>query len=195
MRGIALGRRLLDDFASIVTPATILRWHQKLVAQKWTYLSRQPSRKLRMQRIADHVVRMARENLTWGYDRIQGALANLGHTVAPNTIAKILKQQGIDPAPERRHKTSWRQFLRTQWHSIAAADFFTTEVWTTRGLVTWYTFFVIDPATRAIEIVGSSPFPGDDFIVRCNDIPSHLTRSPRKARRPRHGAEDGAIRS
>ena len=73
---------------------------------------------------------MARENLTWGYDRIQGALKSLGHVVAANTIKKILKQHGIDPAPERSKRTTWRQFLRTHAASIAGCDFFSTEVLT-----------------------------------------------------------------
>ncbi len=164
VRGVALGRKLLDDFATIVTPETILRWHRRLVAQKWTCPSRQPDRKLVMRRIAELVVRMARENPSWGYDRIQGALKNLGHVVAPNTIKKILKRHGIDPAPERAKRTTWRQFLRTHAASIAAGDFFSTEVWTARGLVTYYTFFVIDLATRAVTIVGSTPNPDDDFM-------------------------------
>ena len=107
---------------------------------------------------------MARENVTWGYDRIQGALKNLGHVVAPNTIKKILKRHGIDPAPDRAKRTTWRQFLRTHADSIAGGDFFSTEVWTARGLVTYYTFFVIDLATRAVTIVGSTPNPDDDFM-------------------------------
>ena len=164
VRGIALGRSLLDEFASIVTPETILRWHRQLVAKKWTFPSRHPDRKLLMQRIAELAARFARENSSWGYDRIQGALENLGHVVAPNTIKRILKRWGIDPAPERAKRTSWRQFLRTHAASIAAGDFFSTEVWPARGLVTWYTFFVIDLATRAVTIVGSTPNPGDDFM-------------------------------
>ncbi|MSR47413.1 MAG: transposase [Planctomycetes bacterium] len=164
VRGVALSRGLLDEFASIVTPETILRWHRQLVAKKWTFPSRQPDRKLLMQRIAELAVRFARENPSWRYDRIQGALANLGHVVAPNTINKILKRWGIDPAPVRKKQTSWRPFLRTHAASIAAGDFFSTEVWSVRGLVTWYTFFVIDLATRAVTIAGSTPNPDDDFM-------------------------------
>ncbi len=164
VRGAALGRRILDEFASIVTPETILRWHRQLVAKKWTFWSRLPDRKLLMRRIAELVVRMAWENPSWGYDRIQGALKNLGHVVAPNTIKKILKRHGIDPAPERAKRTTWRQFLRTHAESITAGDFFSTEVWTPRGLVTYYTFFVIDLATRAVTIVGSTPNPDDEFM-------------------------------
>jgi hypothetical protein len=164
VRGAALGRRVLQQFANVVTPETILRWHRSLIAMKWTFPRRRASRRDVMRRIAALVLRMARENPAWGHDRIVGALAHLGHHVAPTTVRNILESHGIDPVPERRTKTSWRQFLRAQFSSIAAADFFTTEVWTAWGLVTWYTFFVIDLATRAIEVVGSTPSPGEDFM-------------------------------
>jgi len=116
-----------------------------------------------MRTIADLVVRMARDHPTWGCERIVGGLAHLGHRVAPNTVKRILHAHGIDPSPQRRRRTSWRRFLRAQFSSTAA-DFFTTEVWSARGLVTWYTFFVIDLATRAVEIVGSTPSPDEDFM-------------------------------
>lgn len=117
-----------------------------------------------MRTIVEVTLRMARDNPTWGYDRIVGALAHVGHRVAPNTVKKILKSNGIDPAPARRLKTSWRKFLKAQWSSIAAADFLTTEVWSASGLVTYYTLFVIDLATRTIEIVGSTPWPDEEFM-------------------------------
>ena len=103
------------------------------------------------------VVRMAEENPTWGYTRIQGALKNVGHRVGRSTIARILKAHGLPPVPQR--PTSWQTFLRAHWGAIAGADFFTTEVWTWRGLVTFYTLFGIDPASRRIQIVGSTPYP------------------------------------
>ena len=81
-------------------------------------------------RISKLVVRMAEENRGWGYRRIQGALANLGHVVARTTVANILKRHGIEPAPERNRKTTWKEFLRRHWSQIIAADFFTVEVWT-----------------------------------------------------------------
>jgi len=172
VRGRALGRRALEQFASLVTPETILRWHRRLIAEKWTFPRLWPSRRKVMAEIAALTVRFARENPTLGYDRIQGALANLGHRVAPNTIKKILRRHGIDPAPVRQTKTSWRRFLRIHSDVIAAADFFTTEVWTARGLVTYYTFFVIDHATRAIEILASTPYPGEEFM---NQVARNLT--------------------
>jgi len=107
---------------------------------------------------------MARENPTWGYRRIQGALTNLGHRVARSTIATILRNEGIGPVPER--PTSWRSFLAAHWEAIAAADFFTTEVWTARGLVTYYTLFVIELASRRVHLVGSTPHPDDAFMVQ-----------------------------
>lgn len=198
VRGVALGRGLLDEFASIVTPETVLRWHRQLVAKKWTFLSRQPDRKLLMQRIAELAVRFARENPSWGYDRIQGALKNLGHVVAPNTIKRILKKHGIDPAPERAKRTTWRQFLRTHADSIAAGDFFSTEVWSARGLVTWYTFFVIDIATRTVTIVGSTPNPDDDFMKQVarnlTDCVDGFLRKKRFLILDRDGKFNGAFR-
>jgi transposase InsO family protein len=93
---------------------------------------------------------------------ILGALKNVGRRVSRSTIARILKTHGMPPAPER--PTSWQTFLRAHWGAIAGADFFSTEVWTWRGLVTFYTVFVIDLASRRVQIVGSTPFPNDLFM-------------------------------
>jgi transposase InsO family protein len=103
----------------------------------------------------------AEENPTWGYIRIVGALKNVGHRVSRSTVARILKGHGIPPVPER--PTSWQTFLGAHWGAISGADFFTTEVWTWRGLVT-YTVFVIDLASRRVRIFGSTPFPNDLFM-------------------------------
>src|SRR5262249_41209318 len=108
--------------------------------------------------------RMAKENPTWGYTRIVGALANLGHDVARTTVANILKAAGIAPAPER--PSSWRTFLKAHAGVIAAADFFTVEVWTARGLVTHYVLFAIDLATRAVEIAGVTTTPDAQFMAQ-----------------------------
>jgi putative transposase len=105
---------------------------------------------------------MAEENPTWGYTRIQGALKNLGHRVGRSTIARIPRANGIPPAPKR--PTSWQTFLRAHWGEIAAADFFSTEVWTWHGLVTFYTVFVIELASRRVQILGSTPHPDEAFM-------------------------------
>jgi hypothetical protein len=102
-----------------------------------------------MKEIRALIVRMAEENSSWGYCRIQGELKKLGHRVARSTIAKTLKEHGIPPSPDR--PTTWSTFLRAHEDAIAATDFFTAEVWTARGLVTHYVLFVIHHATRAIE--------------------------------------------
>ena len=105
---------------------------------------------------------MAEENPTWGYTRIQGALKNLGYRVGRSTIARILKAQGLPPVPQR--PTSWETFLKAHWGAIAGADFFTTEVWTWQGLVTYYTVFVIDLASRRVQILGSTRYPEALFM-------------------------------
>jgi hypothetical protein len=151
-RGHALGRSVLAQVATLVTPDTILRWHRQLIARKWTTTRRGLGRPGVLTEIRQLTVRMARENPTWGYRRIQGALRNLGHRVARSTVATILRHHGISPVPER--PTSWRTFLAAHWEAIAAADFFTTEVWTARGLVTYYTLFVIELASRRVHLVG-----------------------------------------
>ena len=93
-----------------------------------------------MREITELVIRMAWENPRWGYTRIQGALENLGHRVSRTTVANILKQHGLDPAPKRRRGMSWSAFLKAHWDTTSAADFFTVEVWGLRGLVTFYVF-------------------------------------------------------
>jgi putative transposase len=164
-RAKALGRSALEALATIVTPDTLLRWHRQLVAAKWTRsragrVGRPPV----MATIRDLTLRMARENSGWGYTRIVGALANVGHEVARTTVAKILKAAGIAPAPER--PTSWGTFLRAHAGGIAAADLFTVEVWTARGLVTHYVLFAIDLATRAVEVLGITPNPDAKFMAQ-----------------------------
>jgi putative transposase len=165
VRGVELGRAFLAEIATIVTPDTILRWHRCLVAAKWSFGSKPSSRTGLMKKIATLAVRFANENPTWGYNRIQGALKNVGHVVCANTVKKALKAAGVDPAPERGKTTKWKTFLKAHAASIAATDFFTTEVWTMRGLVTHYTLFVIDVATRAVEIVGTTTNPGGAFMI------------------------------
>jgi Integrase core domain len=161
-RAYRLGRRALRKTATIVTSDTLLRWHRQLVARKWTYATMRSSRREVVMEIQRLVVQMAEENPTWGYTRIQGALKNLGHRVARSTIARILKRRGVPPVPGR--PTSWRTFLRAHWGAIAGADFFTTEVWTWRGLVTYYTVFVIDLASRRVQVLGSTPHPDEAFM-------------------------------
>lgn len=123
----ALGRRLLRDLATIVTPDTLLRWHRELVAQKWDFsaLRKRVGRPRTQEEIAKLVVQMAQENPTWGYNRIEGALKNLGVKISDTTIGEILREHGIEPAPDRQRKTTWETFLKAHWEVLAAVDFTT----------------------------------------------------------------------
>ncbi len=163
-KGRRLGRRLLSQVATIVTPDTILRWHRRLIVRKVTFERKRRGRPGILREISSLILRMATENPGWGYTRIQGALKNLGHGVARSTVATVLKANGIPPAPDR--PSSWRTFLRAHWGAIAAADFFTSEVWTPRGLVTYYILFVIDLRSRRVHLVGSTPTPDDGFMAQ-----------------------------
>jgi putative transposase len=174
-----LGRRALREVATIVTPDTLLRWHRQLIAQKWTYPKTGAGRRGVLGEIRRLVVRMAEENPTWGYTRIQGALKNVGHRVGRSTIARILKAHGMPPAPKR--PTSWQTFLRAHWDAIAGADFFTTEVWTWGGLVTFYTVFVIELASRRVHIIGATPHPDEAFMEYRGGIRPHRV-CPRRRR-------------
>jgi transposase InsO family protein len=160
-RAYRLGRAALRQIATIATPDTLLRWHRQLIARKWTYTKGSRRRGVLFE-IRRLVVRMATENPTWGYTRIQGALSNVGHRVGRSTIRRILKAAGLPPVPQR--PTSWQTFLRAHWGAVAGADFFTTEVWTWKGLVTYYTVFVIDLASRRVQILGSTAHPEALFM-------------------------------
>ena len=162
-KGKILGRKLLAQVATIVTPDTILGWYRRLIATKWTYQKRRVGRPGLMRHLKDQIVRMATDNPSWGYCRIQGAMKNLGHQVARSTIAKALKEQGIKTAPDR--PTSWSSFLRAHADVIVGADFFTTEVWTLKGLVTFYTLFFIEHGSRIVHIAGSTCHPDESFMV------------------------------
>jgi putative transposase len=135
--GKKLGKKALAEVAHVVKPDTILAWHRKLVAQKFdgsqqrTTLGR-PKIDAELEAL---VVRMARENRSWGYDRIVGALANLGCTVSDQTVGNVPKRHGMAPAPERKTTTTWKEFIRTHMDVLVATDFLTAEVWTTAGLI------------------------------------------------------------
>ena len=155
-----LGRRLLREIATIVTPDTLLAWHRTLIAKQYDGSARRgPGRPPVMAEIRALIVRMATENRGWGYTRIQGALANLNHDVSRGTIATILREHGLEPAPGRLKKTTWTEFLKTHWEVLAAADFFTVNVWTGRGLTRYAVLVIIELSTRRIHIARIAPEP------------------------------------
>jgi putative transposase len=107
---------------------------------------------------------MALENPDWGYDRIEGALGSLGHTVSDTTVGNILKKNGIEPAPERTKETTWKTFLQAHWEVMGAADFTSVEVWTRGGLVTFYVLVVMKLSTRRVEIAGVTTNPDAAWV-------------------------------
>ncbi len=161
-----LGRKVLEQLGTLFTPDTILRWHRMLVAQKWDYSDRRKTvgRPPVVKEIVDLVLRMARENPTWGYDKIQGALANLGHEISDATVGNILKAHGIEPAPERKRQTTWKTFLKAHWDVLSAIAFTTIEVRTKGGLVTFYLLLAIKLSTRRVAFAGCTPNPHDAWM-------------------------------
>ena len=119
-----------------------------------------------MDEIRRLIVRMATENRDWGYTRIRGALDNLGHQVARGTIANVLKAHGLEPAPERKKRRTWREFLAAHWDVLAAADFFTIEVWTPRGLTRFTVLVLIHLASRRVQIAGISAQPDGPWVTQ-----------------------------
>src|SRR2546429_4191590 len=166
--GEKLGKQALTAVAQIVKPETILGWHRTLVAQKFdgSQQRRSPGRPTIDQELEALIIRIAQENRSWGYDRIVGALANLGLTVSDQTVGNVLKRHGIAPAPERKTTTTWKEFIRTHVDVLVATDFFTAEVWTLGGLVTYYVLFFLRLGTREVHVPGVTPHPTQAGMIQ-----------------------------
>ena len=138
-----LGREALEDVAAAANPDTILGWYRKLIANKFdgSRFRRRAGRPRIDEEIERLVVQMARENPSWGYDRIVGALKNLGHALSDQTVGNILHRHGISPAPNRKQAISWKDFIRAHRAVLFGADFFTVEVMRFAGLITYYVVF------------------------------------------------------
>ncbi len=166
--GKRLGRRALEEIATIVKPDTILAWHRRLIAKKFdgSKKRRSPGRPPIDAEIEKLIVDLAKENRSWGYDRIAGALANLGHNVSDQTVGNVLKLHGLPPAPTRSKATTWSEFVRSHMDVLTATDFFTAEVWTKAGLATYYVLFFVRLSTRRVHIAGMTPNPHEDWMVQ-----------------------------
>jgi putative transposase len=156
----ALPRAAWSTFS--VRPETLLRWHRQLVAQRWTYPQKKPGRPQLERPRRELILRLARENPHWGYQRIAGELKSLGLAVSPTTVRKVLVRAGLPPAPGRTRQ-SWRSFLRQQAASTLACDFFTVE---TLGLQRIYVLFFISVATRQLEFIACTPNPHGTWVTQ-----------------------------
>jgi transposase InsO family protein len=161
-----LGRKALEDVANVVKPDTLLGWYRRLIARKFdgSQSRRYPGRPRIAHDIEQLVVRMAKENSDWGYDRLVGAMANLGYRLSDQTVGNILQRHGIPPAPTRKRTTTWTDFIRAHMAVLAGTDFFTVEVLTLRGLVTYYVLFFIHLESRRVEVAGITQHPNEDWM-------------------------------
>jgi putative transposase len=166
--GKRLGRTLLAEVACVAKPETILAWYRRLIARQFDGSKSRsyPGRPPLDATIEALIVRMARENSGWGYDRIVGALANLGHKVSDQTVGNILKRYGIAPAPQRKQKTTWKEFIQAHMAVLAGTDFFTVEVLTWHGLVTYYVLFFLHLETRRVTLAGITRHPTEAWMTQ-----------------------------
>jgi putative transposase len=161
-----LRRMVLEDVAATAKPDTILGWYRKLIAKKFdgSKFRRRVGRPKVDQETERLVVQMARENPSWGYDRIVGAMANLGHRLSDQTVGNVLRRHGISPAPKRKQSVSWKNFIRAHRDVLVGMDFFTTEVLTLKGLTTYYVLFFIHLETRQVNLAGFTPHPDQEWM-------------------------------
>src|SRR6202051_5060242 len=164
--GTRIARKALREVACVAKPDTILAWYRRLVAQKFDGSKHRqyPGRPPVSSEVEALVVRMARENSGWGYDRIVGALANLGHRLSDQTVKNVLRRHGIAPAPKRSQVTSWKDFLAAHMNVLAGCDFCTVEVLSWRGLVTYYVLFFLHLESRRVPIAGITRHPDQEWM-------------------------------
>ena len=185
--GHRLGRKVLGEVANVARPDTILAWYRKLVARKFDGSKARRSRgRPRIKgEVEQLIVRMAKENRDWGYDRIAGALANLGYKVCDQTVGNVLQRHALPPAPERKRTTTWPAFIRIHLALLAGTDFLTAEVLTLRGLVTYYVLFFIHLESRRVDI---AHYRSPGRAVDAADSPKRdhggMRRSPRLSLSP-----------
>jgi putative transposase len=166
--GKRLGRSALQQVACVAKPNTILAWYRRLIARKFdgSQFRTSPGRPRVAPEVKALIVRFARENSGWGYDRIVGALANLGHAVSDQTVGNILRRHGIAPAPKRSQTTTWSDFIASHLAVLAGTDFFTVEVLTWRGLATYYVLFFIHLESRRVTLAGLSRHPTSEWMLQ-----------------------------
>ena len=205
--GAQLGKKALSEIATIAKPETILAWNRKFADQS-VDISEPPKsigRPRVDQEIEDWVLRMARENRSWGYDRIQGGLKHLGYTISDQTVGNILKRHGISPAPERKKTVSWRKFIRSHWDVLVTTGFFNSEVWNGLGQIISFLLNLIHFISHSIQSVRGARYQpmltiralvGQMFsLIDHRPRWTHLVEQRSRARRAGYRALRGQIGS
>ncbi|MHA2253672.1 MAG: integrase core domain-containing protein [Candidatus Kariarchaeaceae archaeon] len=153
--GKRLGRKVLDDACCVFSPDTIIKWHRYLIARKYDGSRyRKAGRRRISEELENLIIQIALKNKAWGTRRIKGQLKYVGYNISHTTIGEVLKRNGINPSPYRKRKTRWNEFLKSHWDSLAAIDFFTTEIYTLSGLTRYMVLVTIDYATRKVQVMG-----------------------------------------
>jgi len=164
-----LGRALLQTLGAMFSPDTLLRWHRWFVARKYDGSDRRGKRgpePKKANSIRKLVIQMATDNPSWGYGHITGELKGLGFDVHWQTVRRVMLDQGLLPDPDRPYKSTWKEFLKSHWESLAACDFFSVEAWGLKGLTRYLVFFVIDVATRRVQIAGIHEDPAEPQMLQ-----------------------------
>ncbi|SRR6266446_6718476 len=178
--GKRLGKKALEEIATVAKSNTILTWHRKFIGQKGdTSKPHKLAGRPRIdQQIEALVVRMARENRSWGYDRMVGALANLGYTISDQTVGNILKRHSIPPGPERKKTVTWREFIRMHMDVLRATDFFTSEMWSRFGLlISSLLCFIHFGRPKTILWIGSSINGGTWSTLLCSALSIYMLKA------------------
>jgi putative transposase len=166
--GKALTPEEREACCQLVRPSTILDWFRKLAAQKYdgSKQRRRPGRPRKADEIRALVIRLAEANITWGYTKIRDAMRGLKIEIGRTTVANILAEAGIEPAPERTRKRTWKHFIRSHWETLYACDFFAVESLGIFGTVRYMVFFVIELRSRAVRVAEVRIDPDGAWMVQ-----------------------------
>ena len=161
-----LGKDLLRQCGTLFSPETILRWHRWFVTRKYDGSGKRGPAPTKANSVRKLVLEMAEANPSWGYGHIHGELKGLGYDVSWQTVRRIMLEHGLLPDPDKPYKTTWNTFIKSHWDSICACDFFSCEAWGLKGLTRYSVFFVIELATRKVEIVGIHADPCETQMIQ-----------------------------
>ncbi len=163
-----VGRKALHSITTLFTPDTLLRWHRQLCATAHDHSDKRSmtGRPPLSQEAEDTILEMARANPSWGYDRIVGACKNLGIALSATSVANILKEHGIEPAPDRKRTSTWSSFIKSHMDVLASVDFTTIDIWGIGGLKTYYLLFFMEVATRRVHFAGATKHPNEAWMAQ-----------------------------